>query len=183
MGSRVTSATVSSGVVLLVVLLDLLEVEAGDLEAVEEQAGAARVEGVGGDALQDLADGVLDGAAVFGQGEEEGGVGRVGWAGGGVGRVGWVGWVRRGGGGFAQVGGAGGGAAGGVVVIAEIFLGGGVAQAGGAAAAAVGEDVAALEAAGWGAGGVGHEVSSGCVLGTPPGGGVLWYAKSWKGEA
>ncbi len=71
----------------LVVLLDLLEVEAGDLEAVEEQAGAARVEAVGGDALQDLADGVLDGAAVFGQGEEEG------WS--GPGRLGWLGSARR----------------------------------------------------------------------------------------
>ena len=37
------------------------EVEAGDLEAVEEEAGAARVDVVGGDALEDLADGVLDG--------------------------------------------------------------------------------------------------------------------------
>ena len=37
------------------------EVEAGDLEAVEEEAGAAGVDVVGGDALEDLADGVLDG--------------------------------------------------------------------------------------------------------------------------
>jgi hypothetical protein len=49
------------------------EVEAGDLEAVEEEAGAAGVDVVGGDALEDLADGVLDGGAVFGQGEFEGG--------------------------------------------------------------------------------------------------------------
>ena len=44
------------------------EVEAGDLEAVEEQAGAFGVDLVGRDALQDLADGGLDGAAVFGEG-------------------------------------------------------------------------------------------------------------------
>ena len=42
------------------------EVEAGDLKAVEEEAGAARIDVVGGDALQDLADGGLDGGAVFG---------------------------------------------------------------------------------------------------------------------
>jgi hypothetical protein len=42
------------------------EVEAGNLEAVEEQACAARVDLVGGDALEDLADGELDGGLVFG---------------------------------------------------------------------------------------------------------------------
>ena len=42
------------------------QVEAGDLEAVEEEAGAAGVDVVGGDALEDLADGGLDGGAVFG---------------------------------------------------------------------------------------------------------------------
>jgi hypothetical protein len=42
------------------------EVEAGDLEAVEEEAGAARVDVVGGYALKDLADGGLDGGAVLG---------------------------------------------------------------------------------------------------------------------
>jgi hypothetical protein len=42
------------------------EVEAGDLEAVEEQAGAAGVDVVGGDSLEDLADGGLDRGAVFG---------------------------------------------------------------------------------------------------------------------
>jgi hypothetical protein len=41
------------------------EVEAGDLEAVEEQAGAARVDVVGGDALEDFSDGGLDGGAIF----------------------------------------------------------------------------------------------------------------------
>lgn len=50
----------------------LRQIQAGDLEAVEEQAGAARVEVVGGDALKDLADGGLDGGAVFGHGEMEG---------------------------------------------------------------------------------------------------------------
>ncbi len=44
------------------------EVEAGDLEAVEEEAGATGVDVVGGDALEDLADGVLDGGSVFGEG-------------------------------------------------------------------------------------------------------------------
>ena len=42
------------------------EVEAGDLKAVEEKSGAARVDVVGGDALEDFADGVLDGGSVFG---------------------------------------------------------------------------------------------------------------------
>jgi hypothetical protein len=42
------------------------EVEAGDLEAVEEQASAAWVDVVGGDALEDFADGGLDRGAVFG---------------------------------------------------------------------------------------------------------------------
>jgi hypothetical protein len=42
------------------------QVEAGDLQAVEEQAGSAWVYVVGGYALQDFADGVLDGGAVFG---------------------------------------------------------------------------------------------------------------------
>jgi hypothetical protein len=43
------------------------EVEAGYLEAVEEETGAARIDIVGGDALEDLADGVLDGGLVFGK--------------------------------------------------------------------------------------------------------------------
>ena len=42
------------------------EVEAGDLEAIEEEAGAAWVDVVGGDALEDFADRGLDGGAVFG---------------------------------------------------------------------------------------------------------------------
>ena len=77
------------------------QVEAGDLEAVEEQAGAAGVDVVGGDALEDLADGGLDGGAVFGQGQVEGGA-----AGAALARV------RD-------------GLAGSVVVVAELFLRGG----------------------------------------------------------
>jgi len=96
------------------------EVGAGDLEAVEEEAGTAGVEVVGGDALEDEADGELDGGAVLGDGEVEGG--EAGLAGGGVGD----------------------GMAGGVVVVAEVFE----AEGGGAAAASVDEDVAAALAFG-----------------------------------
>jgi hypothetical protein len=74
------------------------EVEAGDLEAVEEEAGAARVDLVGGDALEDFADGGLDGGAVFGQRQVEGGRAAAAPA-----RV-------------------GDGFAGGLVVVAELFL-------------------------------------------------------------
>jgi hypothetical protein len=97
-------------------LLGFGEVEAGDLEAVEEQAGPARVDVVGGYATKNFADGVLDGAAVFRQGQFEGG-----WT---AAALTWV---------FD-------GATGGVVVVTKIF----VAQACTAAAASVGEDVAAL---------------------------------------
>jgi hypothetical protein len=92
------------------------EVEAGDLEAVEEQAGAAGVDVVGGDALQDFSDGGLDGGAVFGEGQVEGGAAAAALA-----------WVRD-------------GFAGGVVVVAELLL----AEAWAGAAVSVGEDVAAL---------------------------------------
>ncbi len=95
------------------------EVGAGDLEAVEEQAGAFGVDLVVGDAEEDVADGELDGGAVFGQGEVEG---VAVFAGARVGR----------------------GAAGGVVVVAEVL----VAERWAAAAAAFGEDVAALVALG-----------------------------------
>jgi hypothetical protein len=97
------------------------EVEAGDLETVEEEAGTAGVDVVGGDALEDLADGELDGGSVFWEGKVEGGA--------------------------AATAGAGvcGGLACGVVVVTEVFS----AEAGAAAAVAVGEDVAALEAFGW----------------------------------
>jgi hypothetical protein len=42
-------------------LLGFGQVQAGDLEAVEEETGSAGVDVVGGYALEDLADGVLDG--------------------------------------------------------------------------------------------------------------------------
>ncbi len=48
------------------------QVAAGDLQAVEEQAGAARVERVGGEAGEDFGDGELDGGAVFQIAHEEG---------------------------------------------------------------------------------------------------------------
>ncbi len=96
------------------------KVEAGDLEAVEEKAGAARVDVVGGDALEDLADGVLDGRPVFRERDLEGGATAAAGA--------WV--LCR----FAGV----------VVVVAEVFS----AEAWAAAAVAVGEDVAALVAFG-----------------------------------
>jgi hypothetical protein len=103
------------------------EVEAGDLEAVEEEAGPAWVDVVGGDALEDLADGKLNAGAIVGIGEGEAEAGAASITGVGAGA------------------GVGGRFAGGVVVEAEIFS----AQAGAAAAVAVGEDVAALEASGW----------------------------------
>jgi hypothetical protein len=94
------------------------EVECGDLEAVEEKSGAAGVEGVVGDALQDFADGGLDGGAVFWDGQGE--------VGGPTASALWVrDWF-----------------AGGVVVVAEFLL----AEGGALAAASVGEDVAALVA-------------------------------------
>jgi hypothetical protein len=92
------------------------EVEAGDLEAVEEEAGAAGVDVVGGDALEDLTDGGLDGGSVFRQRKVEGGAAAAALA-----RVGH-------------------GFSGGVVVVAEVFA----AEAWAGAAASVGEDVAAL---------------------------------------
>ena len=97
-------------------LLGFGKVEAGDLEAVEEQAGPARIDVVGGYAAKNFADGVLDGAAVFRQGQLEGGSTAAALT-----------WVFD-------------GATGGVVVVTKIF----VAQACTAAATSVGEDVAAL---------------------------------------
>jgi len=52
----------------------LREVHGGDLEAVEEKSGAARVDLICGDAAEDLADGDLDGGSVLGEGEVEGGL-------------------------------------------------------------------------------------------------------------
>ena len=92
------------------------KVEAGDLEAVEEQAGASGIDVVGGDAAENFADGLLDSGTVFGEGVVEGGAAA------------------------SALLGIGDGFSGGVVVVAEVFS----AQAGAAAAVAVGEDVAAL---------------------------------------
>jgi hypothetical protein len=92
------------------------EVEAGDLEAVEEQTGAAGVDVVGGDALEDFSDGSLDGRAIFGEGEVEGGAAA------------------------SALFGIGDGSSGGVMVVAEVFS----AQTGAAAAVTVGEDASAL---------------------------------------
>jgi hypothetical protein len=102
--------------------LRLGEVEAGDLEAVEEESGAAGVDVVGGDALEDLADGGLDSGLVLGERQVEGGAAVAALA-----------WVLD-------------GLAGGVVVVAELFL----AEAGAGATASVGEDVAALVLLGFG---------------------------------
>ena len=102
------------------------EVAAGDLQAVEEEAGAARVDLVAGDALENLADGELDGSAVFREREVEDGFG--GWGGGGFGE-GFTGFA---------------------VVEAEFF----VAEGATAAAVAVGEEVAALIGLRWCAGSV-----------------------------
>jgi hypothetical protein len=111
------------------------EVGAGDLEAVEEQAGAFGVDLVVGDAAQDLADGGLDGEAVLGEGDVEAGLAAATAA-----RV-----VD--------------GAAGGVVVVAEL-LG---AEAGAGATVSVGEDVAALVLDGGRCGGWCGGVWHGCV--------------------
>jgi len=92
------------------------EVEAGDLEAVEEEPGAACVDVVGGDAPENLSDGLLDRGTVFGEREVEGGAAALA--------------LRQ----LVD------GPSGGVVVVAELLL----AQAWSGAAAAVGEDVAAL---------------------------------------
>jgi hypothetical protein len=92
------------------------EVEAGDLKAVEEEAGAAGIDVVGGDALENFADRGLDRGAVFGQRQME--------AGAAVATLFWIGDRFSGG----------------VVVVAKLFL----TQARTLAAAAVGEDVAAL---------------------------------------
>jgi hypothetical protein len=92
------------------------EVEAGDLEAIEEEAGAAGIDVVRGDTAENFADGLLDGGTVFGEGKVEGGAAA------------------------SALLGVGDGFSGGVMVVAEVFS----AQAGAAAAVAVGEDVAAL---------------------------------------
>jgi hypothetical protein len=106
------------------------EVEAGDLQAVEEKPGATRIDLVGGDAAEDFADGLLDSGAVFRVGKGEAGLAAL--AGGCV-----LDWAARA-----------------VMEVAEGLarrLGAfGAAEGWAAAAAAVGEDVAALEASGFG---------------------------------
>ena len=103
------------------------EVDGGDLQAVEEKTGAPGIELVRREAMEDLADGDLDGASVLGVGKSKG-----------------RGAVLA----LREVDGLGGCAgraatAGVVVVEAEVFA----AEARAAAAVTVGEDVAALEAA------------------------------------
>jgi hypothetical protein len=98
------------------------QVGGGDLEAVEQEAGAFGVEVAAGEAAEDVVEGELDAGAVVdvGHGEAEGGERGVGSAGGG-----------------------GEGAPGDLVVVAEVLA----AEGGRAAAVAVGEDVAAEVAA------------------------------------
>ncbi len=98
------------------------QVDRGDLETVEEEAGAFGVDPVGGDAAEDVSDGALDAAAIVGVGQVE-----VEW---GLRLVSSVGVLC--------------GAACGVVVVTKFFA----AEAWAAAAVSVGEDVAALEALG-----------------------------------
>ena len=121
-GSVTTSPTTSGWRLVWGICRVWGEVGGGDLEAVEEEAGAAGVELVGGEAIEDLADGLLDGGAVLGDGEGEGG-----------GSVLALGEVQCG---------EGARGVGGAVVEAEVL----VAERGAAAAVAAGEDVAALEA-------------------------------------
>jgi hypothetical protein len=54
------------------------EIQGGELESVEQEAGAAGVDSVERDAAEDDADGGLDGGAVFGVGQDEGGLGGFG---------------------------------------------------------------------------------------------------------
>jgi len=93
-----------------------LDVQAagGDLEAVEDEAGAVDVELVGGEADEDFVEGGLEGARVGGWGEVEAAAGSAGV-------------------------GVGDGLAVGVVVVAEGFA----TEGGGAAAVVVGEEVVA----------------------------------------
>lgn len=106
------------------------QVADGDLKAVEEQAGALVVDVAASEALQDLADRTLDGAAVFERRQlKEGGLVAVD-----AHRL--------------------GGETGSVVVVAELFQ----TQAGATAAVAIGEDVAAAVASGWLSGWLGDVV-------------------------
>jgi hypothetical protein len=98
------------------------QVDGGDAQGAEEQAGALVVELVEGDAVSDFEDGALDGGAVFEAGQVEGGVGED----------------------EVAVGSAAG--PGGVMEVAKFFA----AECGTAAAVAGGGDVAAeVTFAGW----------------------------------
>ncbi len=101
------------------------QVAAGDLQAVEEEAGALGVEVVGGEAAQDFGDGKLDGGAVFELADGESGL------------FGAAGFLRS-----SPLGEVFHRASILVVKIAEIFL----FECGRTAAMAGGEDVSALEA-------------------------------------
>jgi len=57
-----------------VLALMLVEVGGGELEGVEEEAGAARVDVVVSEAGHDVSDGLLDLRAGFGRGDREGGL-------------------------------------------------------------------------------------------------------------
>ena len=92
------------------------QVEAGDLEAVEEETSAPGVDFVAGDAAEDFADGALDGGAVLGEWEIKMGLLAAAGA-----------WVLD-------------GPAGGVMVVTKFFA----PEARTAAAVSVGEDVTAL---------------------------------------
>jgi hypothetical protein len=90
------------------------EALAGDLEAVEKQAGAVDIELVGGETVDDLVEGVLECVGGGGEGDVEATAGAAG--------VGVLHWLAVG-----------------VVVVAVVLA----AQGGGAAAVGVGEDVLA----------------------------------------
>jgi hypothetical protein len=71
-GSAVISSTRLGGAGGLFVRLAALEVEGGDLEAVEEEPGALWIDFVDSDALEDCPDGLLDCGAVLWEGDVEG---------------------------------------------------------------------------------------------------------------
>ena len=117
------------------------QIDRGNLESVEQEAGAPRVELVRGEAVEDLADCGLDGAAVLRGGKGKGGAAVIALR-----EI-----LRR-----RSLPDAGG-----VVVIAEVLL----AKARAATTVAVGVDVTALKAARAGRAGCG-----GHRCGYPPGG-------------
>ena len=120
LGRRLCGRGFGTGLILLG-LLRGGEVAGGDLEGVEDEAGAAGVDAVVGEAVEDLAKRGLDVGPAGGWGEQEDVAAGLALA--------WIG------DGFAGV----------VVVVAEVHF----AQAGAAAAQAVGKDVAALAAFGF----------------------------------